>query len=160
MKINYQKTIDELKGNNEICDGDKYAICLFKPESVSNGVTTTIKTSKVDYIMVANNDMVRLLEIDQKTGEYLDSFIVFEKNNLVYEKKNINWIYASKGLFGGLYVDIRADFLELDFHHMYTLPKKVNGFEQKELSIALFNFIKEVYNAHDDEQKKLFKQKK
>ena len=160
MKIDYQKTIDELKGNNEICESDKYAICLFKPESESNGVTTTIITSKVDYIMVANPDMVRLLEIDKKTGEYLDNFIVIEKENLVYEKKNINWIYASKGLFGGLYVDIRADFLESDFHHMYTLPKRVNGFEQKELSIELYNFIKEVYNVHHDEQKKLYKQMK
>ena len=88
MKIDYQKTINELKENNEICDGEKYAVCLFQTESESNGITTEYKISKVDYIMVANNDNVRLLEIDKKIGEFLDSFLVFEKENLVFEKGN------------------------------------------------------------------------
>ncbi len=107
-----------------------------------------------------NDDIVKMLAIDQKTGEYLNDFIVFEKENLVFEKKNKNWIYASRGLFGGLHVDIRADFLETKFHHSYTLPKKVHGFEQKEKCLELYNFIKEVYNVHYTEQKKLYKQKK
>ncbi len=160
MKIDYQKTIDELKGNNEICDGEKYAVCMFKPESESNGVTTTVITSKVDYIMIANDNEVRLLEIDKKTGEFLDDFLVFEKENLVFEKGNKNWIYASKGLFGGRYIDIRADFMENDFHHMYRLPNKINGFEQKEAVTELYDFIKSVYNSFHDEQKRLFKDKK
>ena len=160
MKIDYQKTINELKENNEICDGEKYAVCLFRTESESNGVTTTMITSKVDYIMVANDDNVRLLEIDKKTGEFLDSFFVFEKENLVFEKKNKNWIYASKGLFGGRYIDIRADYMENNFHHMYCLPNKINGYEQKENVVELYDFIKSIYNTFHDEQKRLYKEKK
>ena len=150
MKIDYKPTIEELKEYGLINPGDKYAVCLFQTESESNGVTTTMITSTVDYIMVANENEVKLLDIDKKTGQYLDSFVVFEKANLVFEKKNKNWIYASKGLFGGRYIGIRADYM--GFIHSYLLPKKVNGYEQTEARDELYNFVKEVYNAHHDEQ--------
>ena len=54
MKIDYKNTIDGLKEAGLIEPEDKYAVCLFQTESESNGVTTTMITSTVDYIIVAN----------------------------------------------------------------------------------------------------------
>lgn len=68
MKIDYQRIFDGLKERGLIKDGDKYAVCLFKPESKSNGVTITTITSKVDYIVVVNNEALTLLDIDKRTG--------------------------------------------------------------------------------------------
>jgi len=158
MKIDYNNTIEELKEIGIINPDDKYAVCLFQTESESNGVTTTMITSTVDYVMVANENDVKLLEIDKNTGKYLDSCIVFEKDKLVFEKKNKNWIWASKGLFGGRYIGIRADYA--GFNHTYVLPKKIHGYEQKEARDSLYEFVKSVYNAHHDLQKKLYKENK
>lgn len=159
MKTDYLKTIESLKNSELIAPGDKCAVCLFKTESESNGVTTTMITSEVDYVMAANNDEVKLFDIDKKTGQYLNNCCIFKKENLVYEKKNKNWIWASKGLFGGRYIGIRADFIG-NFNHTYLLPKKVHGYEQKAAAYELYDFIKEVYNAHHDLQKQLYKESK
>ena len=159
MIIDYQKTIEELKELGLIKEGDKCAVCLFRPETEDNGVTSTIITSKVDYIMTANETEVSLLDIDKKTGEYLHSGITFQKADLVFEKKNKNWIYASKGLFGGRYVCIRADYMG-KFNHFYNLPKKIHGYEQKEACTELYQFLKDVYNSHHDLQKRRYKESK
>ncbi len=159
MKIDYQKTIEGLKEAGLIQPNDFYAVCLFYTESESNGVTTTYITAKTDYIMVANKTEIKLLDIDKKTGEYLDNFLTFKKNELVFERKNKNWIYASKGIFGGRYIGIRADYIG-KFCHSYLLPRKVHGYEQKENSLKLYTFIKEVYNTHLKLQKKLYKENK
>lgn len=133
------------------------------PESRSNGVVTTTITSKVDFIMVAHDEEVKLLDIDKKTGEFLESGLLFEKDDFVIEKKNKNWIIASKGLFGGRYVTIRADYVIEDdrkFCHTYKIHKKLHGFEQLERCTELYDFIKAVYNAHHDTQKQLYKESK
>lgn len=158
MKIDYQRIFDGLKERGLIKDGDKYAVCLFKPEQTSNGVTITTITSKVDYILVANNEEVTLLDIDKHTGEYLESGCMFRKSDLVVEKKNKNWIYASKFLWNK-YVNIRADFMD-GFSHTYVLPGKHHGFDQKAAAAELFEFVKTVYNAHQAEQKQLYKERK
>ena len=158
MKIDYQRIFDGLKERGLIKDGDKYAVCLFKPESTSNGVTITTITSKVDYILVANNEEVTLLDIDKHTGEYLESGCMFRKDDLVIEKKNKNWVFASKFLWNK-YIDIRADFMD-GFNHTYVLPGKHHGFDQKAAVAELHDFIKTVYNAHHDEQKRLYKERK
>ena len=159
MQINYQKTIDTLKEAGLIQPDDLYAVCLFYTESESNGVTTTYITAKTDYIMVANQTEIKLLDIDKKTGAYLDNFLSFKKEDLVFERKNKNWVYASRGIFGGKYIGIRADYIG-KFCHSYLLPKKVHGYDQKEDSVKLYNFIKEVYNEHQKLQKKLYKENK
>ncbi len=163
MIIDYNYTFKKLKEIGMIKEGDKYAVCYFQPESRSNGVVTTTITSKVDYVMVANDEEVKLLNIDKKTGEFLEDGIVFKKENLVFEKKNKNWVYASKGLFGGRYVVIRADHVIEDgerFCHTYNIPKKMHGFEQLALRTELYDFIKAVYNAHHDAMKQLYKENK
>lgn len=159
MKIDYQNTINTLKENGIIQDGDKYAVCLFKPESENNGVTSTIITSKFDYIMVANDDEIKLCDIDKKTGEFLERYVSFKKDDVVFKKKikERNFIYASRGLFGGMVVAIH--FIAHDFVHDYVIPKKIRGYEQKEASLELYNFVKEVYNTDYDAKIKEYKNK-
>ena len=159
MKIDYQKTIDELKENGLIKSDDKCAFCLFQAESESNGVTSTILTSKTDYIMAANIDEINLFDIDKKTGEYLGSFLTFKKDDVTYAKKikERNFIWASKGIFGGR--NIAIHFIADSFVHDYLLPKKQNGFEQNDARSELFDFIKTIYNTHYTSLEKLYKGK-
>lgn len=151
MKIDYTKTIEELKANGLIESGDKYAVAFFKPESSSNGITTTVTTSKFDYILTANEKEIKLFDIEKKTGKYLDSYLVFSKDDIVYTKKRKErrFIYASKTLFRKCVIGIR--FISEDFNHDYVLPKKMHGYEQKQAVIELYNFVKEVYNTYYDE---------
>lgn len=160
MKIDYQKTIDGLKESGLIQNGDLCAVCLFQTESESNGVTTTYTVSKVDYIMSANGEQLKLFEIDKKTGAYLDSYLVFNKSDLAYGRKAVErkFIYASRGLFGGMYIAIH--FIAENFIHTYCIPKTHHGFEQKEARAALYSFIKDTYNTHYDELKELYKSRK
>lgn len=160
MKIDYRKTIDSLKEEGLIESGDKYAVCLFQTESESNGVTTTYITSKVDCIMTANADELKLIEIDKKTGEYLGNCLVFKKSDLVCGKKlkERKFIWASRGLFGGMYVTIH--FIAEKFVHTYLIPKKHCGYEQKEAREELYTFVKETYNVYYREQELLYKNNK
>lgn len=157
MKIDYQKTIDGLKEAGLISDGDFCAVCLFQAESESNGVTSTVTVSTVDYIMSANDEQLKLFEIDKKTGAYLDSYLVFNKADLSYGRKGIErkFIYASRGLFGGMYVAIH--FIAEDFIHTYCIPKSLHGYGQKEARAALYAFVKQTYNTHYDKLKELYK---
>ena len=84
MKIDYQKTTDGLKENGLILPDDKCAVCLFQNETESNGVTSTVISSKVDYIMAANADEIKLFDIDKKSGEYLYIAIHFIAENFVH----------------------------------------------------------------------------
>lgn len=157
MKIDYSKTVQELKEKEIIQANDKYAFCLFRTESETNGVTTATITSKVDYLMIANHDEIKLLEIDKKTGVYLNHLVVFPKENMVYKKKikERNFIWASKGLFGG--INIAIHFIADDFVHDYLIPKKINGYEQDNERLNLFHFVKEVYNTQYDLLEKQYK---
>lgn len=156
MKIDYRKTIDGLKESGLIKDGDKYAVCLFQTENYGN----TIVTSNVDYIMSANDEEIKLFILHNKTGEYLDSFSTFKKADIVYTKKikERRFVWASKGLFGGMNIAIR--FMPEDFAHDFVIPKKVAGFEQVANRAELFEFIKSVYNTVHEEQKKAYKESK
>ncbi|MDE6104581.1 MAG: hypothetical protein K2G38_02685 [Clostridia bacterium] len=155
MKINYQNTIDGLKETGLIQSGDKYAVCLFKNEDYG----TTVTTSLVDYIIIANDEELKLLPIHQKTGEYLGDFITFKKEDIVYKKKNKEkrFIRAWKGLLGGMYIAIR--FMPEKFAHDYVIPKKLCGFEQIKERTELFEFVKQVYNPVYEMQEKQFKGK-
>lgn len=155
MKVDYQKIIDQLKAENIIKEGDKYSFCVFVPESTG---TYTI-TSKNDYIIAANSEEVKLLAIDQKTGEYLGKSLIINKCDLVYVHGNKNWVYASKNIFGGRTIVIRLDYLD-KFNHSYYLSNKFGTFVQKTESAELYNLLKEVYNTHFKEQKKLYKESK
>lgn len=159
MKLDYQKTILSLKESGMIHENDKYALCLFRTESESNGVTTTMITSKVDYLMIANHDEIKLLEIDKKTGEYLDHCFIFKKENMVYQKKikERNFIWASKGLFGG--INIAIHFIAESFVHDYLIPKKMNGYEQTSERLELFTLIKDAYNTYYETLEKTYKNK-
>ncbi|MDE7464617.1 MAG: hypothetical protein K2M48_06265 [Clostridiales bacterium] len=159
MKIDYQKTIDALKENGLILPDDKCAVCLFIVESKNYGLYTETITSKVDYIIAANADEIKLFDIDKKTGEYLESMLTFRKDDIQYTKKRRerNFIWASKGIFGGRNIAIR--FLSENFAHDYLIPKKYRGYEQLEARAELFEFIKSVYNPHYDALKKAYKGK-
>lgn len=156
MKIDYKKTIDGLKESGLIKEGDKYAVCLFRTEN--NGVTTV--TSNVDYILSANDEEIKLFNIHKKTGEYLDSFAVFKKQDIAFTKKlgERRFIWASKGIFGGINIAIR--FLPEDFAHDFAIPKKVCGYEQVKDREELFGFVKEVYNPVYELKKKEYKESK
>lgn len=159
MKIDYLKTLDCLKENELIKPDDLCAVCLFKVEIENMGVVSKVISSKVDYILAANTDELKLFDIDKKTGEYLGSFITFKKDDVKYTKKikERNFIWASRGIFGGRCIGIH--FIAEKFIHEYILPKKHNGFEQNDARLKLFDFIKNTYNTHYDEQKKLYKAK-
>lgn len=159
MKIDYQKTFDSLKAQGIIADGDKYAVCVFQPETKNYGVVSQTITSKVDYVMTVNDEELKLFDIDKQTGEYLDSYIAFKKSDLTYGKlKERRFIWASKGLFGGMYISVH--FVPEDFVHGYILPKKLHGFAQLEARAELYNYVKTVYNTYYDEQKRKYKESK
>lgn len=159
MHIDYSKTFADLKERGLIGDDDKYAVCLVVPESTSNGVIQTVTTSKIDYIMSVNSEELKLFDIDKNTGEYLGSYISFRKADLVYGKKRKERkiIYASRGLFGGMYVAIH--FVAENFMHTYELPKKFHGFDQHDARAQLYAFVKDVYNSYYDEKKRQYKNK-
>ncbi len=158
-KIDYQNTIDELKKRELIKPGDKYLVAVFRTETKTNGIVNTVITSNYDYILVVNRSELTLYDINKKNGEYLDSYITFKKEDLVFEKKNKNWILAQKGWFGSRYITIRADYMD-KFSHAYIFPKKIHGYIQKEKIPEVFDFIKEVYNTHYDEVKREYKENK
>lgn len=160
MQIDYQKTFADLKEKELIQNNDKYAVCLFQPESEDNGVTRTVITAKTDFVMSVNDEELKLFEIDKKTGEYLDDFLLFKKSDLAYGKKlkERKTIWASKGLFGGMYVAIQ--FVAEKFVHMYKIPKKIHRFDQTEAGSQLYMFVKEVYNAAYNEKKQEYKNSK
>ena len=56
-----------LKENELITDDDRCAVCLLRPES--DLLTSAVVRSTVDYIMAANNEEIKLFDIDKKTGE-------------------------------------------------------------------------------------------
>ena len=155
MKIDYKKTIDGLKENGLILQEDKYAVCLFRTESDA----TTMTTSSVDYVMTANNDEIKLFSVHKKTGEYLGDYLVFKKEDIAYSKKlrERNFVWASKGLFGGINIAIR--FIALNFSHDYLIPKKLCGYEQIEDRLNLFAFVNDVYNTHYKKLENEFKGK-
>lgn len=154
-KIDYDKTIEGLKESGLIAEGDKYAVCVFQPED--NVTTTTV--SLVDYLITANDDEIKLFDLNQKTGEYLGHCAAFKKADIVYSKKlkERKFIYASKGLFGGMYIAIT--FMPENFAHTYIIPKKYGGYEQAERRADLFGFVKSVYNTVYDTQEKQIKGK-
>ncbi|MDE5562793.1 MAG: hypothetical protein K2J01_04530 [Clostridiales bacterium] len=160
MKIDYQKTIDELKESGLIKPNDKYAVCYFHAETVNYGVMSKVITSTVDYIIAANADELKLFAIHKKTGEYIGEMLTFKKDEIRYAKriKERNFIWASKGIFGGRYIGIR--FIAEKFTHDYVIPKKFNGFEQIGARTELFEFVKNTYNPYYTELQKLYKQEK
>lgn len=92
----------------------------------------------------------------QKTGEYLGEYVSFKKSDLAYGKvKKRKFVYASKGLFGG--INIAILFVAEKFIHDFMVPKKVAGFDQKEARIALYNFIKENYNTYYNQLERNYK---
>ncbi len=109
--------------------------------------------------MVANEDEIKLCDIDKKTGEFLERYVSFKKDDVVFKKKikERNFIYASRRLFGGMVVAIH--FIAHDFVHDYVIPKKIRGYEQKEARLELYNFVKEVYNTDYDAKIKEYKNK-
>ncbi len=128
-------------------------MCLFRPES--DVLTSAVVRSTVDYIMAANSEEIKLFDIDKKTGEYVS----FKKSDLAYGKvKERKFVYASKGLFGG--INIAIHFVAEKFIHDFMVPKKVAGFDQKEANIALYNFIKENYNTYYNQLERNYKYSK
>lgn len=160
MKIDYQRTIDGLKEHGLIKPNDKYAVCYFNAETVNYGVVSKVITSTVDYIIAANVDELKLFAIHKETGEYIGEMLTFKKDDIRYAKKikGRNFIWASKGIFGGRYIGIR--FIAEKFTHDYVIPKKFHGFEQAAARTELFEFIKNTYNFYYTELQKLYKQEK
>jgi len=129
-------------------------VCLLRPES--DLLTSAVVRSTVDYIMAANNEEIKLFDIDKKTGEYLGEYVSSKKSDLAYGKvKERKFVYASKGLFGG--INIAILFVAEKFIHDFMVPKKVAGFDQKEARIALYNFIKENYNTYYNQLERNYK---
>ncbi len=107
--------------------------------------------------MTANDEEMCLLDIDKKTGEYLGDVLTFKKADVRHAKKikERNFIWASKGIFGG--INIAIHFIAESFVHDYLIPKKHNGFMQLDARSEIFEFIKATYNTYYDLQIKNYK---
>ena len=152
MKKDYQKTIDVLTEKGYIDPGDKYAFCNYVPKSEYRGTVTVTTYSKVDYFVVANDEEIKILDIDKKTGEFLGT-------GVKVNKEKANWVNAYKGIFGGRYFGVWAEYMD-DYREDYSIPKKFHGFVQEDKRLELYDFIKDTYNTYYKERKLQRKEEK
>jgi len=152
MKKDYSKTIEVLKEKEHIKTGDKFAFCNYVPKTEYLGTITRTTYSKVDYIIIANDEEIKILDIDKKTGEFLGTGVKFPK-------EKADFIHASKGLFGGRYIAVRADYAD-KYREDYSIPKKFRGYAQLEARLELYDYIKEVYNTYYQQRKLQRKEEK
>jgi len=80
--------ISELKEQGLLTDDDKYAFCKFydKINVMDTAVAATglftFRWSTVDYLLAANENQLKIFNIDKKTGEYMGEHIVLEKDQI------------------------------------------------------------------------------
>lgn len=130
MKINYQETLNKAKELNLISEIDSYLFCTVRPKDGKNyGVYKEVLYYKYDILFVINKNEVKLIDIDQKTGEIVGSNKVFSKENII--KLKDYWSLLSRDF----YLNAKPDFRE-----NFAVYKKFYGFNQKEM----FNKVREI----------------
>jgi len=82
------KVINDLKARGLLSENDRYAFCKFydRINALDTAVAATglftFRWSSVDYLLAADENVLKIFNIDKKTGEYLGEHIVLEKSQI------------------------------------------------------------------------------
>jgi len=85
---NLESTTDELKKLGHINNEDVYAFCKFydRINVLDTAVATTglftFRWSTVDYLVAANPSEFKIFNINKKTGEYLNEYLIIAKDQI------------------------------------------------------------------------------
>ena len=80
MKADYQTTLDKAKELGLITQDDKYVFCTVSPKDGKNmGIMQEVIYYKYDILFVINQNEVKLIDIDQKTGTLVGTHRVISR---------------------------------------------------------------------------------
>lgn len=145
MKINYQNTLNTAKDQALIQEGDKYVFCTIRPkEGKRSGSFVEIIYYKYNILLVVNKDEVKLIDIDQKTGELVGSYKIINRDNII--EFNDFWCFFSRDF----YLEAQNPY----YRENFAVTKKFNGYDQKEMFNEIRNFIKQEYTTIKEAKKK------
>lgn len=132
----FEQTISELKAAALIKETDIAVVCTDTPSpmaSIFGAIGAAIAASKTQaYILSANENEIKLFDIDRKTCRYNNSFSLFTRENI---KK------LSVAGLGGKNLVIKST----DGTTTLTLPYKFRGEAQKPEVLRLAEFLKKNY---------------
>ena len=145
MKINYQQTVDKAKEMNLITETDKYVFCTVRPKDGRNmGIMQEVIYYKYDILFVINQNEVKLIDIDQKTGTLVGSYRIISRENII--DLNDYWSLLSRDFY------IKAK--NPDYRENFAVYSKFYGFNQKEMFNEVRTFIKQQYTIPIKESRK------
>ena len=98
MKINYQQTVDKAKEMNLITETDKYVFCTVRPKDGRNmGIMQEVIYYKYDILFVINQNEVKLIDVDKKTGTLVGSYKIISRENII--DLNDYWSLLSRDFY-------------------------------------------------------------
>lgn len=144
MKIDYQITLDKAKAQSLIKEGDKFLFCTLNPKEVGrSGSFVETYYHPYDILFVVNKNEVRLIDVDQKTGELVGIHRVIERADI----RN----FAASWFFGwGIFIRTYNS----DDYDNFTLFKKFGKLDQSAMLKEMIEFIKQEYTLPIKEAKK------
>lgn len=138
----YDETISLLKSKGLLTEADKYVFCRYdQPFNVLDmlsafGGVATVRWSNFDYILAADEERLKIFNINKKTGEFTGNYIFLEK-------KQINKIKVKKYLFKNIRIIVRAKSIK--FKSNYFTKNLFRGYEQTENKNAFVNLLQTNY---------------
>ena len=122
-----------------------YVFCTVRPKDGRNmGIMKEVIYYKYDILFVINKDEVKLIDVDQKTGELVGCLRIISRENIV--DLNDYWSLLSRDFY------IKAK--NPDYRENFAVYSKFYGFNQKEMFIKVREFIKQEYTIPIKEAKK------
>ncbi|MBE7075003.1 MAG: hypothetical protein E7376_03400 [Clostridiales bacterium] len=145
MKADYQATLQKAKELNLITQDDKYVFCTVRPKDGKYmGVMQEVIYYKYDILFVINENEVKLIDIDQKTGSLVGSHKIISRENII--DLNDYWCFLSRDFY------IKAK--NPDYRENFAVCNKFYGFNQKEMLNEVRTFIQQKYTIPLKEAKK------
>ena len=136
MKNNYQDTLNKAKEQGLIQEGDKYVFCTVRPKE-GNRSGSFVEVIYYNYfvLFVVNKNEVKLIDIDQKTGELVGSYKIIKRENII--ELNDFWCFLSR--------DFYLNAQNPNYRENFAVTKKFKGYDQNEMYNEIRSFIKQEY---------------
>lgn len=133
----FAETIDFLKAQGLIAPESEAVACTDYAVSYGGAIVAAIAMSRANYyILAANENDIRIFDIDKESGIYQNTFSEIKRADV---KKA-----AASGLFGSKVIFIKANSGSFSF----SAPAKIKGFPQKEAVARLAALIKTRYSKN------------